>query len=179
VKWSTKYEIDYGPLTYAGPSVNQVSDSSLSDRFETASDHGSSPFSLYTPQQESTILLLHYFSSTCRVASSFDSAQSPYRSFLSEMIRQSPIIFNCVMGMSAAHLGQQDRNISITPLTFQTEAISHISREITLIESTEEGLISRDNITNQDGSSRFTVKQDLLLGIITLGMTSVCILLNE
>ncbi|KAH7230875.1 hypothetical protein BKA59DRAFT_320535 [Fusarium tricinctum] len=28
VKWSTKYEIDYGPLTYAGPSSNQAPDSS-------------------------------------------------------------------------------------------------------------------------------------------------------
>jgi hypothetical protein len=58
--------------------------------------------------------------------------------------------------MSASHLSQLGNNGS-EPLTFQTEAISHIARGIAEIDS---GAKTRD---------------DLLLGIILLGMTTVCI----
>lgn len=130
VRWSTKYEINYSPAS------------------------SSSQLTLYTPRDESSTLLSHYYSDICQVASSFDSAQNPYRSVISELIRDSPVVFHCVMTMSASHFSQLG-NSGSTPLTFQTEAISHISKGITEIES---GSRTRD---------------DLLLGIILLGMTTV------
>lgn len=130
IKWSTKYEVNYCPAST------------------------SSQLSLYTPQDESSILLSHYYSDICQVVSSFDSSQNPYRSIISAMIRDSPVIFNCVMTMSASHLSQLGNNGS-AHLTFQTEAISHIAKGIAEIGS---GSKTRD---------------DLLLGIMTLGMTAV------
>ena len=79
---------------------------------------------------------------------------NPYRSIIPEMIRDSPIVHNCAMTMSASHLSQLGQN-GPAPLTFQTEAISHIAKGVAEIES----------------GSR--IRDDLLLGIILLGMTTV------
>ncbi|KAM5521016.1 hypothetical protein FOXYSP1_14906 [Fusarium oxysporum f. sp. phaseoli] len=130
IKWSTKYEIDYGIHSYAGPSSGH------------SPGIGDSPFSpsdtdnalvLYSPQEESFKLLTHYFASACQVLSSFDSPNNPYRSDLLEFIRNSPIVFNSALSASAAHLSQ------LAPLRISTAP---------------------------------TIKDDLMLGITLIGMTS-------
>ncbi|SCO91863.1 related to HNM1-Choline permease [Fusarium oxysporum] len=163
IKWSTKYEIDYGIHSYAGPSSGH------------SPGIGDSPFSpsdtdnalvLYSPQEESFKLLTHYFASACQVLSSFDSPNNPYRSDLLEFIRNSPIVFNSALSASAAHLSQQEQDTSLIPLTFQTEAISHISRELTEIHVTQHRLAPLRI------STASTIKDDLMLGITLIGMTS-------
>ncbi|RGP78392.1 hnm1-choline permease [Fusarium longipes] len=121
---------------------------------------------LYTPKDESLILLSHYYSDICQVASSFDSPQNPYRSLVADMIRDSPIIFNCAMSMSASHLSQMGYTSS-EPLAFQTEAISLIAKGVANIEAGSNSMILADRAV----CPRKT-KDDLLLGIILLGMTT-------
>ncbi|KAG4281784.1 hypothetical protein FPRO06_10688 [Fusarium proliferatum] len=163
IKWSTKYEIDYGIHSYAGPGSGPSSGigNSPSSPFET-----DNALVLYSPQEESSKLLTHYFASACQVLSSFDSPSNPYRSDLLEFIRNSPIVFNSALSASAAHLSQQERDTSLIPLTFQTEAISHISRELAEIH----------RLTPLPASTAPTIKDDLMLGITLIGMTSVSIL---
>ncbi|KAK2924846.1 Fungal transcription factor [Fusarium oxysporum f. sp. vasinfectum] len=163
VKWSTKYEIDYGIHSYAGPSSGHSP--GIGDSSSSPSDTDNA-LVLYSPQEESFKLLTHYFASACQVLSSFDSPNNPYRSDLLEFIRNSPIVFNSALSASAAHLSQQEQDTSLIPLTFQTEAISHISRELAEIHVTQHRLAPLRISTAP------TIKDDLMLGITLIGMTS-------
>ncbi|KAH7151160.1 fungal-specific transcription factor domain-containing protein [Fusarium sp. MPI-SDFR-AT-0072] len=163
IKWSTKYEIDYGIHSYAGPSSGHSP--GIGDSPSSPSDTDNA-LVLYSPQEESFKLLTHYFASACQVLSSFDSPNNPYRSDLLEFIRNSPIVFNSALSASAAHLSQQEQDTSLIPLTFQTEAISHISRELAEIHVTQHRLAPLRTSTAP------TIKDDLMLGITLIGMTS-------
>ncbi|KNB14718.1 hypothetical protein FOXG_13504 [Fusarium oxysporum f. sp. lycopersici 4287] len=163
IKWSTKYEIDYGIHSYAGPSSGHSP--GIGDSPSSPSDTDNA-LVLYSPQEESFKLLTHYFASACQVLSSFDSPNNPYRSDLLEFIRNSPIVFNSALSASAAHLSQQEQDTSLIPLTFQTEAISHISRELAEIHVTQHRLAPLRI------STASTIKDDLMLGITLIGMTS-------
>ncbi|KAF5571404.1 HNM1-choline permease [Fusarium phyllophilum] len=110
IKWSTKYEIDYGIHSYAGPSSGHSSGSGESPSSQSDIDKA---LVLYSPQEESSKLLTHYFTSAC-----------------------------------------------------QTEAISHISRELAEINVTQNVLAPLRNSTTP------TIKDDLMLGIALVGMTS-------
>ncbi|KAH7194542.1 fungal-specific transcription factor domain-containing protein [Fusarium oxysporum] len=163
IKWSTKYEIDYGIHSYAGPSSRHSP--GIGDSPSSPSDTDNA-LVLYSPQEESFKLLTHYFASACQVLSSFDSPNNPYRSDLLEFIRNSPIVFNSALSVSAAHLSQQEQDTSLIPLTFQTEAISHISRELAEIHVTQHRLAPLRT------STASTIRDDLMLGITLIGMTS-------
>ncbi|KLO83610.1 uncharacterized protein LW93_392 [Fusarium fujikuroi] len=89
------------------------------------------------------------------------------------MMADSPLLFGCVLSMSAAHLYQGDKSSSCIPLEFQTEAMSHLSRTLSELPTRNEcevddnrpmALVSREKILN--------VSDDLLLSIIFLGMTA-------
>ncbi|KAF4485677.1 Arginine metabolism regulation II [Fusarium agapanthi] len=127
----------------------------------------------YTPTLQTSLILDHYFTTVCHLNSSFDSANNPFRSEVARMMADSPLLFGCVLSMSAAHLYQGDKRSSYIPLEFQTEAMSHLSQTLSeLPMSTECGvddnqptvLVSREKILN--------VSDDLLLSIIFLGMTA-------
>ncbi|KAM5381820.1 hypothetical protein ACJZ2D_002810 [Fusarium nematophilum] len=127
------------------------------------------PLLSYTPTEESSVLLNHYFSIICQVNSSFDSLHNPFRSEVSRMILTSPLLFHCVLSMSAAHLYQNNKNKSRVPLEFQTEAISQLSSELSQIDAPK---ASRECEVSLGPRENICVKDDVLLGIILLGMTS-------
>jgi hypothetical protein len=84
-------------------------------------------------------------------------------------------VFNSILSASAAHLSQQQQDTSSTPLNFQTEAISHISRELAKIHATQHGLATQSQgcVGLLRTSTAPTIKDDLILGITLVGMTSV------
>ncbi|KAH6977836.1 fungal-specific transcription factor domain-containing protein [Fusarium venenatum] len=170
IKWSTKYEIHDGSL---GPSDHNSLVSGSSSQQDAVLD-GTMPPTLYHPQDEFSSLLTHYYSNICQVVSSFDSPQNPYRSLVSTMMLDSPIIFNCVMTISASHLSQLDSS-GTAPIVFQTEAISHISKDIAEIDTGSSVCIQYNEKEFRDHIQVLntpTVKDELLIGIILLGMTS-------
>ncbi|CVL04960.1 uncharacterized protein FMAN_12969 [Fusarium mangiferae] len=127
----------------------------------------------YTPTLQASLILDHYFTTVCHFNSSFDSANNPFRSEVSRMMADSPLLFGCVLSMSAAHLYQGDKSSSCIPLEFQTEAMSHLSHTLSELPTRKEcevddnrptALVSREKI--------LTVSDDLLLSIIFLGMTA-------
>ncbi|KAF4947798.1 hypothetical protein FGADI_10131 [Fusarium gaditjirri] len=127
----------------------------------------------YTPTLQTSLVLDHYFSTICHLNSSFDSANNPFRSEVARMMADSPLLFGCVLSMSAAHLYQGDKGSSHIPLEFQTEAMSHLSQTLSKLPVSKEcetddnqptALVSREKILN--------VSDDLLLSIIFLGMTA-------
>lgn len=89
------------------------------------------------------------------------------------MMDASPLLFTCVMSISAAHLYQNQGESSSIPLSFQTEAISQISGEVAKIKTAMPPQ-PPGNLALVRPSPGSLVKDDILLGIILLGMTSVC-----
>ncbi|KAH7268203.1 fungal-specific transcription factor domain-containing protein [Fusarium solani] len=128
----------------------------------------------YKPMEQSSLLLDHYFSSVCQMNSAFDSLHNPFRSEVSKMIINSPLLFYCVLSMSAAHLYQGDEPKSSIALEFQTEAISHLSIELSQLDTAMPRVLKGDDKTSGSLASQKTdhVQDDVLLGVILLGMTS-------
>lgn len=132
---------------------------------------------LYKPMEQSSLLLDHYFSNVCQMNSAFDSLHNPFRSEVSRMIVNSPLLFYCVLSMSAAHLYQGDEPKSSIALEFQTEAISHLSIELSQLDTAIPRILKVHNDTSGPLAVQKTehVQDDVLLGVILLGMTSVCL----
>ncbi|KAK1513822.1 hypothetical protein CABS01_07228 [Colletotrichum abscissum] len=137
-------------------------------------EYADSTLLLYEPLDQISLLLHHYFSLVCPISSSFDSSQSPFRSNVLEMMVGSRLLFLCVMNMSASHFHRDDCT-STTPLSFQTEAISEVSTELCKINNS--AMVNSGGATIDQTLSLlslpYPVKDEVLLGIILLGMTSV------
>ncbi|CAH0056061.1 unnamed protein product [Clonostachys solani] len=129
--------------------------------------------SLYIPTEESSVLLCHYYSLICRINSSFDSENNPFRNQMSKLINGSPLLFYCVLSMSAAHLHQYDNNTTIS-FEYQARALSQLSTDLsTTCILPSQPTPREQESTELSGPSQTTlVKDELLLGIILLGMTS-------
>lgn len=93
------------------------------------------------------------------------------------MIINSPLLFYCVLSMSAAHLYQGDEPKSSIALEFQTEAISHLSIELSQLDTAMPRVLKGDDDRSGSLAVQKTdhVQDDVLLGVILLGMTSVCL----
>ncbi|KAH1631358.1 hypothetical protein KXX39_001620 [Aspergillus fumigatus] len=62
---------------------------------------------LITFEDRNTSLLRHYFSVICHINCAFDSEKNPFRVCVSDMMKGCPLIYHCVLSMSAAHLATQ------------------------------------------------------------------------
>ncbi|KAH3636463.1 hypothetical protein KXW67_005352 [Aspergillus fumigatus] len=60
-----------------------------------------------TFEDRNTSLLRHYFSVICHINCAFDSEKNPFRVCVSDMMKGCPLIYHCVLSMSAAHLATQ------------------------------------------------------------------------
>ncbi|KAJ8152159.1 hypothetical protein LV165_007134 [Aspergillus fumigatus] len=60
-----------------------------------------------TFEDRNTSLLKHYFSVICHINCAFDSEKNPFRVCVSDMMKGCPLIYHCVLSMSAAHLATQ------------------------------------------------------------------------
>ncbi|KAF5579273.1 Arginine metabolism regulation II [Fusarium subglutinans] len=128
----------------------------------------------YTPTLQTSLILDHYFTTVCHFNSSFDSANNPFRSEVARMMADSPLLFGCVLSMSAAHLYQGDKRSSHIPLEFQTEAMSHLSQTLSELPMRTECEIDDNQPTALVSSEKIlNVSDELLLSIIFLGMTAV------
>lgn len=86
------------------------------------------------------------------------------------MVVDSPLLYYCVIGMSAAHLYQNDHQKNHVSLQFQTRAISQLSGHLAKLESTAS---AHNGAVTGRSEALFDIPDDVLLGIILLGMTSV------
>ncbi|KAH8810586.1 fungal-specific transcription factor domain-containing protein [Xylogone sp. PMI_703] len=102
------------------------------------------------PDDQDITLSNHYFSSVCCINSCFDSLRNPFRSLIEETMLSCPLVFHCVMAMSAAHLFRRKKEMLHVVLKHRNEAISCLLREVSLKD----------------------IKLEVVLGSILLGMTS-------
>ncbi|KAF3804207.1 Beauvericin cluster-specific repressor BEA4, partial [Colletotrichum gloeosporioides] len=129
---------------------------------------------LYTPTDRQSLMLNHYFVVICQVISNFDSAANPFRNEVSSMLDTSPLLYHCILSLSAAHLHQNDTGQANISLQYQTEAISNLSKQLaeTSVVKSKEPDTTRVESSSTQISKSLTVKDDVLLGAILLGITS-------
>lgn len=105
------------------------------------------------PDDQDITLSNHYFSLVCCINSCFDSLRNPFRSYIGDIMLSCPLIFHCVMAMSAAHLFQKKKEMMHVVQKHRNEALSCLLQEASPKTSS-------------------VVKSEMVLGNILLGMTS-------
>lgn len=103
-------------------------------------------------QDTTTFLVEYYFSNVCPVFSCFDSPSNPFRCEVSNMMRKSPALSNCIQAMSAAHLSELQPCRKREGLEFQNAAVRSISDSIARLAE---------------------VSEELMITVIMLGVTQV------
>lgn len=131
-----------------------------------------SPFQDYSG--EISALLHYYFATVCHVLSSFDSLHNPFRSEVPRLFSQSPLLLYCVLSMSAAHLYQNEESKAVVPLKLQTKAISYLAGQLPTPPHIDGLGVSIYRKPAAGRLVRASVQDDVVLGTILLGMTSVC-----
>ncbi|KAL4985305.1 fungal-specific transcription factor domain-containing protein [Aspergillus falconensis] len=92
----------------------------------------SGPSTLPVPlQDQDTGISWHYFVQVCRINSCVDSDANFFRVDIGGLMASSPLIYHCVLAMSAAHLTGQKTNMLTTALDHRTKAHSYLTSEIT------------------------------------------------
>ncbi|KAL5357407.1 fungal-specific transcription factor domain-containing protein [Aspergillus floccosus] len=81
-------------------------------------------------EDDDTCISRHYFSEICHINSCFDSHWNSFRVEVGSMMTTRPLIYHCVLSMSAAHLAWKRRDLSTAALHHRTSAISCLTGEI-------------------------------------------------
>ena len=113
---------------------------------------------------EDTYISRYYFSTVCLINSCFDSYQNYFRMEVGGMMSTRPLIYHCVLSMSAAHLSAKRSSLVLAALDHRTKAISCLTGEIMKAKEAKgmNHCLSSDSIV------------EVLLASILLGMTEVC-----
>ena len=125
--------------------------------------------SLHIPDNLDMSLIGHYSSFLCQMNSCFDSTFNPFRKDVPRMLQSSPVIYFSILSMSAAHFFQHHKEKTSIALRYQTEAISSLTDEVAKLERTPTGVSNSGTIMRANK----TVKDEVVLGVILLGITSV------
>jgi len=102
---------------------------------------------------ESSVLIQHYFTRVCKIAGCFDSKISPFRIIPATMMAYSKPVCLLLQASSAAQLSRQHPKMRLKALSLQSEAFSAVRAEITNLH----GLV---------------VPDELILSCIIAGLTS-------
>jgi hypothetical protein len=102
---------------------------------------------------ESFILIQHYFTRVCKIAGCFDSDVSPFRIIPATMMSYSKPVFLLLQASSAAQLSRQDPKMRYKALSLQSEAFSAVRTEIASLRGS-------------------IVSDELMLSCIIAGLTS-------
>lgn len=153
-------ELEYSDQVIRSPSTKNGLVNSPGIRQYLATWNESLPTNRYRSVDR---LFSHYFDNICRVMSCFDSTTNPYRTEIPSILHSSPYIFNCMMGMAAAHMANFDKEMAVTAISYQTEAMESLKLHMNCLLP-----LRNFQETNPHNSTYET-----LLGAIMLGLTSV------
>lgn len=158
-----------GPFLFSRPSTDNFFLDSISQgqHIDTETLWDDLIKSPQTIEDQSTRLSRHYFSSICRINCCFDSSKNPFRVWVAESMHSCPLLYHCILSMSASHLAaRQQSDLIAVALEHRAEAISRLGTEILGPELHS----SLKPCSSFEGISR------ALLACILLGMTDVRLL---
>jgi hypothetical protein len=117
-----------------------------------------------SPDDESKVLIHHYFTEICKIAGCFDSDLNPFRTLAASMMTYSRPVYLLVQASSAAHMGRHDPRMRIKALSLQSEAFSAV----------------RDDISQlQNPTTNSFVSDELMISSIIAGLTSAWYDVND
>ena len=123
------------------------------------------PLSIPQPlEDQGTGILRHYFVQVCRINSCFDSDTNFLRVELGNLMASSPLIYHCVLSMSAAHLAALKSSITPAARDYRTKALSYLQSDIASLKGVSQ---KRGPVVDR--------AVEVLLGSVLIGMTDVCI----
>lgn len=121
------------------------------------------PLSIPQPlEDQGTGISRHYFVQVCRINSCFDSDANFWRLELGNLMASSPLIYHCVLSMSAAHLAMLKSNITPAARDYRTKALSYLQSDIASLKEASQG---RGPVVD--------MAAEALLGSVLIGMTDV------
>lgn len=109
---------------------------------------------------QGTCLSSYYFSTICRINCAVDSSSNPFRAWITNSISHSPLVYHCILSMSAAHLAEKDNSLKCVALTHRNEAVSMLEHQVLGTDQTIDTVSSDFNSV-------------VLFSCILLGMTDV------
>lgn len=118
-------------------------------------------------EDETTVIHEYYYSAVCGINSCFDSMQNPFRSTISDLVMKSPLLYETVLSMSAAHLSNTSRNVTHRAIEHQSEAMRLLREKIVAPPANNTHLAVAASRAEETTTT-------VLLASILLGMTSVC-----
>lgn len=121
------------------------------------------PLSIPQPlEDQGTGISRHYFVQVCRINSCFDSDANFWRLELGNLMASSPLIYHCVLSMSAAHLAVLKSSITPAARDYRTKALSYLQSNIASLKDASKG---RGPVVD--------LAAEALLGSVLIGMTDV------
>lgn len=127
------------------------------------------PLSIPQPlEDQGTGISRHYFVQVCRINSCFDSDKNCFRVELGNLMASSPLIYHCVLSMSAAHLAALKTSITPAARDYRAKALSYLQSDIESLRDTSQ---RRGPVVDK--------ATEALLGSVLIGMTDVRIIHNH
>lgn len=115
---------------------------------------------------QDTFLSSHYFSTICRINCAVDSSSNPFRVWVVDSVSHSPLVYHCILSMSAAHLAEKDNRLKHVASDHRREAVSRLECEMSGILGMNQTSQSIDSLSSDFNSV-------VLFICILLGMTDV------
>lgn len=113
-------------------------------------------------EDQGTGISRHYFVQVCRINSCFDSDANFWRLELGNLMASSPLIYHCVLSMSAAHLAVLKSSIAPAARDYRAKALSYLQSDIASLKD-----------TGQRRGPVVDMAAEALLGSVLIGMTDV------
>ncbi|KAF9894562.1 hypothetical protein FE257_006447 [Aspergillus nanangensis] len=112
-------------------------------------------------EDDDTTITRHYFTQVCYINSCFDSYQNTFRVVLGSMMNSSPLLYHCVLSMSAAHMAMHQGDKVTVARGHRTKATSCLTEAVMKLKQGK----------CLSGRQRDGIHAEALLGSIILGMT--------
>jgi hypothetical protein len=75
-------------------------------------------------------LVSHYFDAICRALSCFDSTNNPLRAYIPIASHQTTHVYNCMLGVAAAHMANFDDQMGVDAFEYQGRTIRSLQQQI-------------------------------------------------
>ncbi|OJJ07354.1 hypothetical protein ASPVEDRAFT_88608 [Aspergillus versicolor CBS 583.65] len=119
------------------------------------------PLSIPQPlEDQGTGISRHYFVQVCRINSCFDSDKNCFRVELGNLMASSPLIYHCVLSMSAAHLAVLKSSMTAAARDYRAKALSYLQSDIASLRGPSQ---RRGPVVDK--------ATEALLGSVLIGMT--------
>lgn len=147
--------------SYLSPFANETSETHWSH-------HGSITSNL---SAEDKSLLQHYFTKVCALNSAFDSPANPFRYMIAELVVDSPLILNSVLGLSAWWEVQQNPQFLARAVHYHSVAVGYLSDILSNIQRRDTSLLHGQAFP--PSSHEYDQIKQAILASILLGFSSV------